>query len=64
MFNNFFRHIDIEPSNVHILDGNAKDLKFECDEFERKIKEAGGIDLFVGGANYSKHQIFAHLPEF
>lgn len=49
MYNNFFKHIDIDPKNVHILDGNAPDLKFECDEFERKIKEAGGVELFIGG---------------
>ena len=30
MYNNFFRHIDIDPNNVHILDGNAKDLKKVC----------------------------------
>lgn len=49
MWNNFFKHIDIDPSNAYILDGNAPDLKAECDAFERKIEEAGGIDLFVGG---------------
>jgi saccharopine dehydrogenase-like NADP-dependent oxidoreductase len=27
MFDNFFQHIDIDPKNVHILDGNAPDLK-------------------------------------
>lgn len=49
MWNNFFKHIDIDPNNAHILDGNAEDLQAECDELERKIKEAGGIELFVGG---------------
>lgn len=49
MYNNFFKHIDIDPENVHILDGNAVDLVKECDDFERKIKEAGGIELFIGG---------------
>ena len=49
MWENFFKHIDIEPSNAHILDGNAPDLVKECDDFEVKITEAGGIDLFVGG---------------
>lgn len=49
MWNNFFKFIDIEPQNAHILDGNATDLQAECDAFEVKIKEAGGIDLFVGG---------------
>lgn len=49
MYNNFFKHIDINPENVHILDGNAPDLVKECDDFEKKIKEAGGIELFIGG---------------
>lgn len=49
MYNNFFKHIDIDPENVHILDGNATDLEKECDTFEKKIKEAGGIELFIGG---------------
>lgn len=49
MYNNFFKHIDIGPENVHILDGNAVDLERECNDFERKIKEAGGIELFIGG---------------
>lgn len=49
MYENFFKHIDIDPKNVHILDGNAKDLVKECDNFEKQIKEAGGVELFIGG---------------
>lgn len=49
MWNNFFKHIDIRGENTHILDGNAADLQVECEAFERKIAEAGGIELFVGG---------------
>lgn len=49
MWTNFFKHIDIHPENVHLLDGNAKDLEVECKNYEKKIEEAGGIDLFVGG---------------
>ena len=36
-------------ANTHILDGNAKDLVKECNDFEEKIVKAGGIDLFIGG---------------
>uniref|UniRef100_A0A8C2KEB2 Glucosamine-6-phosphate deaminase 2 n=1 Tax=Cyprinus carpio TaxID=7962 RepID=A0A8C2KEB2_CYPCA len=50
MWNNFFKHIDIEPQNTHILDGNASDLQAECEAFEQQITAAGGIELFVGGA--------------
>ena len=49
MWQNLFQHIDIDPTNVHILDGNAQDLQKECDDFEQSIKDAGGVDLFVGG---------------
>lgn len=49
MWNEFFKHIDIDPKNVHILDGNASDLVAECNSFEAKIKEAGGVELFIGG---------------
>ncbi|XP_009445872.1 glucosamine-6-phosphate isomerase 2 isoform X1 [Pan paniscus] len=58
MWNNFFKHIDIDPNNAHILDGNAADLQAECDAFENKIKEAGGIDLFVGGIGPDGHIAF------
>ena len=49
MLQNFFKHIDIDPKNAHVLDGNAPDLVAECAEYERKIAAAGGIELFVGG---------------
>jgi glucosamine-6-phosphate deaminase len=52
MWNNFFKYIDIRAENVHILDGNAADLPSECQAFEKKIQDAGGIELFVGGKNY------------
>ncbi|KAL3879799.1 hypothetical protein ACJMK2_032082 [Sinanodonta woodiana] len=58
MWNNFFKHIDINPENAHILDGNAPDLIKECDQYEQKITEAGGIELFVGGIGPDGHIAF------
>ncbi|XP_076803488.1 glucosamine-6-phosphate deaminase 2-like [Clavelina lepadiformis] len=58
MWNNFFKHIDINPKNAHILDGNAEDIVKECDEFEEKIKESGGVHLFVGGIGPDGHIAF------
>lgn len=49
MWNNFFKHIDIDPANAHVLDGNAKDLHAECNSYEKLIQEAGGVHLFIGG---------------
>ncbi|XP_071126648.1 glucosamine-6-phosphate deaminase 2-like isoform X2 [Mytilus edulis] len=58
MWNNFFKHIDIDPKNAHILDGNATDLIKECNDYEKKITEAGGIELFVGGIGPDGHIAF------
>ncbi|KAJ0063041.1 hypothetical protein NL108_010652, partial [Boleophthalmus pectinirostris] len=58
MWNNFFKHIDIDPANAHILDGNVDDLDTECQAFEKKIAEAGGIELFVGGIGPDGHIAF------
>ena len=58
MWNNFFSHIDIPRENVNILNGNAPDLKAECERFEAKIKSYGGIDLFMGGVGPDGHIAF------
>ena len=39
----------ISFENVHILNGNATDLANECEEYEKAIKAAGGIRIFMGG---------------
>lgn len=58
MWNNFFSHIDIKRENVNILNGNAADLQAECDDYERRIEAAGGIDLFIGGVGEDGHLAF------
>lgn len=58
MWSNFFSHIDIKQENVHILNGNAPDLLKECQDYERAIEEAGGIDLFLGGVGPDGHLAF------
>jgi len=58
MWNNFFKHIDISRENVNILDGNAPDLEAECSGYEQKIKEVGGVRLFVGGIGPDGHIAF------
>lgn len=58
MWNNFFSHVDVKKENVNILDGNASDLKAECDDYEAKIAAAGGIDLFMGGIGPDGHIAF------
>ncbi len=58
MARNLFDHIDIDPKNVHILNGNAEDLEAECANYEQMIQEAGGIDLFLGGIGPDGHIAF------
>jgi glucosamine-6-phosphate deaminase len=58
MWNNFFSHIDIDKKYVNILNGNAKELEKECEDYEKKIKNAGGINLFVGGIGPDGHIAF------
>jgi glucosamine-6-phosphate deaminase len=58
MRKNFFDHIDIRPENIHILNGNAADPEAECASYEARIKELGGIDLFLGGIGPDGHIAF------
>ncbi|PHH74395.1 hypothetical protein CDD80_3111 [Ophiocordyceps camponoti-rufipedis] len=58
MWKHFFSHVDIHPSNVHILDGNAPNLEAECVAYEDAIKAAGGIDLFLAGIGEDGHIAF------
>lgn len=58
MHTNFFDHININKANVHILNGNAPDPVAECAAYEQAIRDAGGIDLFVGGVGVDGHLAF------
>lgn len=55
MREHLFRHVDIAPENIHIPDGMADDLEKECKDYERKIQEAGGIDLQLVGIGRNGH---------
>lgn len=58
MHRELFDHIDIPAEQVNILDGNAADLEAECEAYEEKICEVGGIDLFLGGVGIDGHIAF------
>ena len=58
MYKHFFSHVDIDPANINILNGNAPDLEEECIAYEEKIKRAGGIELFLGGIGPDGHIAF------
>jgi len=50
-------HVDIDPANIHIPDGEIEkeNIKQYCIEFERKVEEAGGIDLQILGIGNNGH---------
>ena len=58
MHQNLFDHIDEKPENIHILNGNAKDVEAECAAYEKAIVDAGGFDLFLGGVGEDGHIAF------
>jgi glucosamine-6-phosphate deaminase len=58
MWKHLFSLVDIKKEHVNIPDGNAADLERECREYEQKIADAGGIDLFLGGVGSDGHIAF------
>jgi glucosamine-6-phosphate deaminase len=52
-----FDHIDIDPANIHIPDGEApkENIKALCLRYEQMIEEAGGVDLQVLGIGNNGH---------
>ncbi|GAB7363434.1 hypothetical protein MBLNU230_g3709t2 [Neophaeotheca triangularis] len=58
MYTHFFCHVDVNPANINILNGNAPDLEAECIAYEEKIRRAGGIELFLGGIGPDGHIAF------
>jgi glucosamine-6-phosphate deaminase len=58
MWRHLFSRIDIPRKNVNILNGNAPDLDAECAAYEERIRQAGGIRLFVGGIGADGHIAF------
>src|SRR6476469_8876291 len=46
-----FNHVDIDPQNIFIPDGELpkEQIKQHCAEYEKRLEDAGGIDLQVLG---------------
>jgi glucosamine-6-phosphate deaminase len=57
MQEHLFDHIDIEPENVHIPNGQLSEeqIKKYCLSYENKIEEAGGLDIQVLGIGRTGH---------
>lgn len=57
MNEHLFNHIDIEPHNIHIPDGNLSmdEVRKYCEDYEEKIKNVGGIDIQILGIGRTGH---------
>ncbi|HRI81098.1 MAG TPA: glucosamine-6-phosphate deaminase [Opitutaceae bacterium] len=55
MRENLFRHINIDQRRTHVPDGTAADLHNECRDYERRIADAGGIDIQLLGLGRNGH---------
>ncbi|MEI6075503.1 MAG: glucosamine-6-phosphate deaminase [Verrucomicrobiota bacterium] len=55
MWENLFRHLNLSRKNIHIPDGQARDIPKFCAKYEKQILAAGGIDLQVLGIGSDGH---------
>ncbi len=57
MHEHLFDHIDILPENIHIPDGtlSKEDIPEYCADYERKIKDLGGLDIQILGIGRTGH---------
>ena len=51
-------HIDVQEKNINIPNGNAPDAAAECQRYEDKIRDAGGVDLWLAGIGPNGHVAF------
>ena len=55
MHENLFDKINVKPENIHILNGEAEVADAECEAYDKKIDEKGGIDLQILGIGRNGH---------
>jgi len=55
MQRHLFDHVDLSPRRIHFLSGTARNVRAECDRYERAIQRAGGVGLQVLGLGTNGH---------
>lgn len=55
MVHNFFRHVNVPASRIHIPNGTAEDGAAECARYESLLAECGGIDMQLLGIGRNGH---------
>lgn len=55
MNEHLFNHIDIDPAQTHIPNGNAVDLEAECLVYDKMLEDNGPVDLQILGIGSNGH---------
>ncbi|MDO5408476.1 MAG: glucosamine-6-phosphate deaminase [Eubacteriales bacterium] len=55
MYNNFFKHINIDVNNTNVPDGTELDSDKECARYNAVIESMGGVDLQLLGIGRNGH---------
>ena len=55
MYNNLFKHININMENTNVPDGTEPDSEKECSRYEHVIEAYGGVDLQLLGLGHNGH---------
>ena len=55
MYNNFFKHVNIDLNNTNVPDGTEPDSEKECSRYESVIRSLGGVDLQLLGLGHNGH---------
>lgn len=53
-----FNHVNIAKENTNVPDGKTKDLLSFCKDYDKRIEEAGGVDLQLLGIGSNGHIAF------
>lgn len=55
MYNNLFKHINIDMANTNVPDGTEPDSETACSKYNAIIESVGGIDLQLLGIGHNGH---------
>ena len=55
MNTNLFDHVNIDKANTYVPNGLAEDFDKECESYDARVEELGGIDLQLLGIGFDGH---------
>lgn len=55
MYENFFRHINIDSNSIFIPNGMEKNVDSECQRYDSIIRKLGGVDYQLLGVGHNGH---------